>query len=235
METNTGSGTQSPSPVSHIQTLRKLAELDLQKTLSKLKHDVLATVKAMVSSMAARDRYVYGHQIRSVDLAVKIAMEIPLDQDRINGIRMAGAIYDIGKLSLPPETAAKTADMVNTESTLIKDHPRIGYEMLKDVPSPWQLAEMIYQHHERVDGSGYPRNLKGEEILMEARILGVADVVESMSTRRPYRPALTIEAVLEEIEKNKGIIYDSTVVDACLRLFREKLYQFPKLPPSLRY
>ena len=120
---------------------------------------------------------------------------------------------------------SKPTKLTDIEFSLIKEHSRSGYEILKDVESPWPLAQIVYQHHERMNGSGYPRNLKGNEILIEARIMAVADVVEAMASHRPYRPALGIEAALEEIEKNKGILYDNTVADTCLRLFREKGYQ----------
>ena len=148
-----------------------------------------------------------------------------MPKDKIDGIRMAGSIHDNGKISIPAEILSKPTKLTNNEFNLIKEHPKSGYEMLKDVESPWPLAQIVYQHHERMDGSGYPRNLKGDEILMEARILAVADVVEAMASHRPYRPTLGIKAALEEIEKNKGILYDDTVADACLRLFREKGYQ----------
>jgi HD-GYP domain-containing protein (c-di-GMP phosphodiesterase class II) len=148
-----------------------------------------------------------------------------LDQNKIDGIHIAGSIHDIGKLSIPSEILSKPTKLTDIEFLLIKEHPRSGYEMLKDVESPWPLAEIIYQHHELMNGTGYPRNLKGDEILVEARILAVADVVEAMTSHRPYRASLGIEAALEEIEKNKGILYDNTVADACLRLFREKGYQ----------
>ncbi len=138
---------------------------------------------------------------------------------------MAGSIHDIGKLSIPAEILSKPTKLTDIEFSLIKEHPHSGYDMLKDVDSPWPLAQIVYQHHERMNGSGYPRNLKGDEILMEARIIAVADVVEAMGSHRPYRPTLGIEAALEEIEKNKGIFYDDAVADACLRLFREKRYQ----------
>ena len=138
---------------------------------------------------------------------------------------MAGSIHDIGKLSIPAEILSKPTKLTDLEFSLIKEHSRSGYEMLKDVESPWPLAEIIYQHHERMNGSGYPRNLKGDEILMEARIMAVADVVEAMASHRPYRAALGIEPALEKIEKNKGILYDAAVADACLKLFREKGYQ----------
>jgi HD-GYP domain-containing protein (c-di-GMP phosphodiesterase class II) len=147
-------------------------------------------------------------------------MELP--QEKIDAIRIAGSIHDIGKLSVPAEILSKPNKLSDLEFSLIKEHSRKGFEMLKDVESPWPLADIIYQHHERMDGSGYPRNLKGEEICMEARILAVADVVESMASHRPYRPALGVDAALNEIEKNRGIFYDDAVADACLRLFREK-------------
>ena len=179
----------------------------------------------MVSAVEMRDPYTAGHQVRVADLARAIATEMGLDQNKIDGIRMAGSIHDIGKLSIPAEILSKPTKLTDIEFSLIKEHSRSGYEMLKDVESPWPLAEIVYQHHERMNGSGYPRNLKGDEILIEARIMAVADVVEAMASHRPYRPALGIEAALEEIEKNKGILYDNTVADACLRLFREKGYQ----------
>jgi HD-GYP domain-containing protein (c-di-GMP phosphodiesterase class II) len=139
---------------------------------------------------------------------------------------MAGSIHDIGKLSIPAEILSKPTKLSEIEFSLIKEHSRSGYEILKDMESPWPLAQIVYQHHERMNGSGYPRNLKGDDILMEARIMAVTDVVESMASHRPYRPALGIEAALEEIEKNKGILYDNAVADTCLKLFREKGHQF---------
>jgi HD-GYP domain-containing protein (c-di-GMP phosphodiesterase class II) len=154
-------------------------------------------------------------------------MELP--REKIEAIRMAGSIHDIGKLSIPAEILSKPTKLTNLEFSLIKEHSRQGYEMLKDVESPWPLAEIVYQHHERMDGTGYPRNLKGEDILLEARIMAVADVVESMASHRPYRPAIGVKAALEEIEKNKGILYDNAVADACLRLFRDKGFQLEKV------
>jgi putative nucleotidyltransferase with HDIG domain len=179
----------------------------------------------MVSAIEMRDPYTAGHQSRVADLASAIATEMGLPQEKIDGIRMAGSIHDIGKLSIPAEILSKPTKLTDIEYSLIKEHSRSGYEMLKNVESPWPLAQIVYQHHERMDGSGYPRNLKGDEILIEARIMTVADVVEAMASHRPYRPGLGIDAALAEIEKNKGAHYDNTVVDACLRLFREKGYQ----------
>ena len=206
-------------------TERKLAEANLQQTLDSLQKAVGVTIQVMVSAVEMRDPYTAGHQLRVANLACAIATEMGLPQDKIDGIRMAGSIHDIGKLSIPAEILSKPTKLTNIEFSLIKEHPHSGYEMLKDVESPWPLAQVVYQHHERMDGSGYPRNLKGDEIIMEARIMAVADVVEAMASHRPYRAGLGIDAALAEIEKNKGTHYDNTVVDACLRLFREKGYQ----------
>jgi len=206
-------------------TNRKITEKQLHQTLDSLRKAVGTTIQVLVSAVESRDAYTFGHQSRSADLAGAIATEMGLAQNKIEGVRMAGIIHDIGKLSIPAEILSKPTHLTNLEFSLIKEHSRSGYEILKNVESPWPLAEIVYQHHERMDGSGYPRNLKGNEILMESRILSVADVVEAMASHRPYREALGIEAALEEIEKNKGILYDIAVVDACLRLFREKGYR----------
>jgi PAS domain S-box-containing protein len=206
-------------------TERRQAEEKLHQTLDRLTKAVGATIQVLVSAVESRDPYTAGHQLRVADLALTIATEMGLPQDKIEGIRMAGSIHDIGKLSIPAEILSKPTKLTAIEFALIKEHPRSGYEMLKDVESPWPLAQIVYQHHERMDGSGYPRNLKGDEIIMEARIMAVADVVEAMASHRPYRPGLGIDAALAEIEKNKGTHYDNTVADACLKLFREKDYQ----------
>jgi putative nucleotidyltransferase with HDIG domain len=213
---------------SHVQysaKKRREAEDKLQQTLESLKRAVGTTIQVLVSALESRDPYTAGHQSRSADLARAIATEMRLDQDKIDGIYMAGIVHDIGKIAIPAEILIKPTKLTNIEFSLIKQHAQSGYEMLKDVESPWSLSEIVYQHHERMDGSGYPRNLKGDKILMEARILSVADVVEAMASHRPYRAALGIEVALEEIEKNKGILYDEAVADACLKLFREKGYQ----------
>ena len=207
-------------------TERKRAEEKLRQTLESLKKAVGTTIQVLVSAVESRDPYTSGHQSRVADLARTIATEMGLTSDKIEGLRMAGIIHDIGKLSIPAEILSKPTRLTNLEFALIKEHSRSGYEMLKDVESPWPLAEIVYQHHERMNGSGYPRNLKGDEIIMESQILAVADVVEAMASHRPYRPTLGIEAALEEITKNRGILYDNAVADTCLRLFREKGYQF---------
>jgi PAS domain S-box-containing protein/putative nucleotidyltransferase with HDIG domain len=209
----------------HDITERKEAEEKLLLTLESLRKAFGTTVQVMVSAVEMRDPYTAGHQTRVADIARAIATEMGLPDDKIDGIRLAGTIHDIGKLSIPAEILSKPTKLTDIEFSLIKEHSRVGYEMLKDVESPWPLAQIVYQHHERMNGSGYPRKLKGDEIIMEARIMAVADVVEAMASHRPYRPGLGIEAALEEIEKNKGIFYDNDVADACLRLFREKNYK----------
>jgi PAS domain S-box-containing protein/putative nucleotidyltransferase with HDIG domain len=203
-------------------TERKKAEEQLQQTLESLRKAVGATVQVVASAVESRDPYTAGHQIRSANLSRTIATEMGLPQDKIEGIRIAGSLHDIGKLSIPAEILSKPTKLSDLEFSLIKEHARRGFEMLKDVESPWPLAEIVYQHHERMDGTGYPRNLKGDDILIEARILAVADVVESMASHRPYRPGLGIDAALNEIEKNRGIYYDNDVAEACLNLFRHK-------------
>jgi len=208
--------------ISEDITEHKRAEELLKQTLERLRKAVSTTIQVMVSTVEARDPYTAGHQIRSANIARAIATEMGLPQDQIEGIRMAGSIHDIGKLSIPAEILSKPAKLSEIEFSLVKEHARIGFEILKDVESSWPLAQIVYQHHERMDGSGYPRKLKGEEILIEASILAVADVVEAMASHRPYRPGLGIDAALNEIEKNRGIFYDKAVADACLRLFREK-------------
>jgi len=206
-------------------TERKKADEELKQTLERLKQAFGSIVQVMVSAVEMRDPYTAGHQLRVSNLACAIANEMGLPNDKIEGLRMAGFIHDIGKLSIPAEILSKPTKLTDIEFSLIKEHSKSGYEMLKNVESPWPLAQIVYQHHERMNGSGYPGNLKGDEILMEARIMAVADVVEAMASHRPYRPTLGIEATLEEIEKNKGILYDDVVADACLRLFREKGYR----------
>lgn len=211
----------------HDITERKLAEVKLQQTLDSLKKAVGTTIQVLVSALESRDPYTAGHQVRVAHLACAIAQEMAIPQERIDGIRLAGSIHDIGKIAVPTEILAKPTKLTNLEFSLIKEHPQTGYEMLRHVESPWPLAQIVHQHHERIDGSGYPNQLKGDEIIMEARIMAVADVVEAMASHRPYRASLGIESALEEIRKNKGIIFDENVVNACLKLFLEKNYNFP--------
>jgi PAS domain S-box-containing protein/putative nucleotidyltransferase with HDIG domain len=205
----------------HIQI-----EKELKESLKQVRQAIGTTIQVLVSAVEEKDRYTAGHQRRTTDLARSIATELGMSRDRIEGLRLAGIVHDIGKLSVPSEILNKPGILSSLELALIKEHAKIGYDLLKKVKSPWPLADIVHQHHERIDGSGYPQMLRGEEILMEAKILAVADVLEAMSSHRPYRPAPGIDAGLEEIENNKGRMYDADVADACLRLFREKGYQF---------
>jgi PAS domain S-box-containing protein len=205
-------------------TPRKQAEEKLKQSLERLKKAVNTTINVLVSALESRDPYTAGHQTHAANLACAIAKEMGLDKDKVEEIRMAGVIHDIGKLSIPVEILSKPTKLTSLEFSLIKEHSQSGFEMLKDVDPSWPLAEIVLQHHERLDGSGYPRNLKGNEILIEARILAVADVVEAMASHRPYRASLGVDAALAEVENNKGILYDENAVNACLRLFREKGY-----------
>ncbi len=213
--------------ISEDITERKMSEEKLRQTLEILHKAVGTTVKAMASAVEARDPYTSGHQARVADLARSIAGEMGLPADQIEGIRLAASIHDIGKLSIPAEILSKPSKLTDIEYSLIKEHSKKGFEILKDVESPWPLAEVVYEHHERMNGSGYPRKLKGAAILIEARIIGIADVVEAMASHRPYRPGLGLDSALDEIEKNSGTLYDPDVAEACLRLFREKGYSLP--------
>lgn len=198
----------------------------LQTTLDRLERSLEGTFKAMAKTLELRDPYMAGHQQRAAALAVAIAQEMNLAWDAVEGLRFAGVIHDIGKVAAPVEVMAKPGRLTKTEYQLIKEHPRVGYEMVKDIAFPWPVAHIILQHHERLDGSGYPEGLVGDAILREARVLAVADVVEAVCSLRPYRPALGIEKALEEIRKGRGIRFDTRAVDACIRLFREGRFAF---------
>ena len=176
----------------------------------------------MSNIIEAKDPYTHGHQHRVCQLAVRIAQELKLPEDKVEGIRIASLIHDIGKIGLPTEILSKPTKLTDIEFNLIKAHSQIGYNILNSIDFSYPVANIVLQHHERIDGSGYPNKLKGDKILLEARIIGIADVVEAMSSFRPYRPALGIDKALEEISKNKGILYDPEVVDICIRLVREK-------------
>jgi HD-GYP domain-containing protein (c-di-GMP phosphodiesterase class II) len=210
----------------HDISQRKQAEEELNRTLKKLQRTVLQTIEAMARVVEMRDPYTAGHQRRAAELACAIAEELGLPEDRIRGIQMAALIHDIGKIGVPAEILNKPAKLSNPEFDLVKVHPRIGYDILKEIDFPWPIAQTVLQHHERINGSGYPSCLKGEEILLESRILGVADVVEAMASHRPYRPAFSIEEALQEVSRNSGTLYDAGIVDICLRLFKEKGFTF---------
>ncbi|MCG2821557.1 MAG: HD domain-containing protein, partial [Candidatus Atribacteria bacterium] len=166
------------------------------------------------------------HQQRVSKLATAIAQEMKLPQDKIEGIKIASLVHDIGKVNLPTEIVRKPGKLIEVEFNLLKNHPKISYDLLKKVDFPWPIAEIVFQHQEKIDGSGYPRGLKVDEICIEAKILGVANVVEAMSSYRSYRPALSIDEALAEIVENKNILFDPGVVDTCVKLFKEKGFKF---------
>jgi len=204
---------------------RKIAEKKLQRSMEKLGKALEGSIKAIARTVETRDPYTAGHQQRVADLAAAIAKEMELSEDRIDGLRLAGVIHDLGKVAIPVAILNKPGKISEIELELIKTHAQVGYDILKSIEFPWPIAQIVLQHHERMNGSGYPSGLSGDEILLEARILGVADVVEAMASHRPYRPALGIETALEEISKNKGRLYDRDVVSACLKLFNEKRFE----------
>ena len=206
-------------------TEQRLAEEKIGETIGKLKRGIDDTIRAMAMIVEERDPYTAGHQERVANLSVAIAQDLNLSEEQISGIRMAGMIHDIGKMKVPAEILSKPTQLSHLELELIKTHAEVGYRILEPIAFPYPVAKIAHQHHERINGSGYPQGLKGDEILIEARILAVADVVEAMASHRPYRPALGIDAALEEIEKNRGVFYENAITDACLRLFREKGFQ----------
>jgi len=184
------------------------------------------TIDALVSLLEMRDPYTAGHQHRVAGLACAMAEEMGLPDSVIDTIGMAGRVHDIGKISVPSEILSKPSRLNENEMNLIKDHSNVGFAILNKVRFQSPIAEIVRQHHERMNGSGYPEGLSGQDILPEARIISVADVVEAISSHRPYRPALGVDKALEEIAKSRGVLYDSDVVDACLRLFTKKGYKF---------
>jgi PAS domain S-box-containing protein/putative nucleotidyltransferase with HDIG domain len=206
----------------HNITNRKMAEQELDKSYRNLQKTLEETVNALSALVEMRDPYTAGHQNRVAGIARAIAQELGLSEDAAQGIWVASLIHDIGKVRVPADILSRPAHLSSAEFELIKEHPRTGYEILKKIDFPWPIAEIVLQHHERINGSGYPLGLKGDEILFASRIIGVADVVEAMTYHRPYREALGLDAALDEIKENKGILYDSDVVDACIKVFLEK-------------
>ncbi len=203
-------------------TEREHAEEALKESYEKLRGALKGTIHALASTVEKRDPYTAGHQKRVTSLACAIASEMGLPEEKIDGIRMVGVIHDLGKMYVPAEILSKPGQLNEVEFKMIRAHAKVGYDILKKVEFPWPIAQVIVQHHERMDGSGYPFGLSGENILLEAKIIGVADVIEAIASHRPYRPALGLDKALEEVSQKKGILYDSDVVDACLRLFTVK-------------
>ncbi|MFH0788142.1 MAG: PAS domain S-box protein, partial [Pseudomonadota bacterium] len=204
-----------------ITELRKAQE-KIEQTMENYRRSLVGTIEALAVTAEARDPYTAGHQRQVAKLARDIAKEMGLPEDQVNGLHMAGSIHDLGKISVPAEILSKPTKLSDNEFSLIKTHSQVGYEILKDIEFPWPIARIILEHHERMNGSGYPNGLTGDQLLSESKILIVADVVEAIASHRPYRPALGIDAALEEIKKNKVLLYDPAAADVCLRIFREK-------------
>ncbi|MBC8414961.1 MAG: HD domain-containing protein [Candidatus Cloacimonetes bacterium] len=202
------------------------AEEKLKQSFEMLKKSTEDIIQAMASTSEMRDPYTAGHQKRVRELAIAIGNEMKISKEQLEGVKFAGIVHDIGKISVPSDILSKPGKISNTEFEVIKGHSQTGYDLLNKIEFPWPISEIVYQHHERMDGSGYPRGLKDDEILLEARILSVADVVEAMTSHRPYRAAYGIEKALEEIEKYKGKYYDPKTVDACFNLFKENKFVF---------
>lgn len=211
----------------HLEELVDERTAELKGSEKKLRTSLLESITALAAIVEMRDPYTAGHQRRVALLAVAIAKELQLTEEQIEGIHLAGVVHDVGKICVPAEILSKPGKLNGLEFSLIKEHSQNGYEILKTIDFPWPIAQIVLQHHERLDGSGYPQGLRADQILIEAMIVTVADVVESMISHRPYRPGLGLDAALAEIARNKGTLFDPAVVDACTRLFREQHFSFP--------
>ena len=209
-------------------TERRVQEERVKGYIDRLERSIMSTVQAISHMVDLRDPYTSGHERRVGELAAAIGTELGLIEHQVTGLRVAGGVHDVGKIAVPAEILSKPTRLSAAEFAIVKTHAQQGYEILKDIEFPWPIAQTVRQHHERLDGSGYPRGLRGDEISLEARILAVADVVESMSTHRPYRAALGEEAAFTELTSKSGTLYDPTVVAACVRLFHEKGYRLPE-------
>lgn len=198
--------------------------------IDKIERMIVSTVDAISRIVELRDPYTALHEHRVGLIAMAIAREMGLSENIQTCMRVAGAVHDVGKVSIPAEILSKPTRLTSLEYQMVQSHAIHGFEVLRKIDSPWPIAEITLHHHERIDGSGYPQGLKGDEILLEARIMAVADVVEAMASHRPYRPSLGIDAALEEIEKGSERLYDAAAVEACIRLFREQSYEVPGNP-----
>ena len=208
------------------RTYRKNLEQKVEERTAELQKTLEGTICALTMTVEYRDPYTAGHQQQVSDLASAIAEKMGFSKDKIMGIRMAGMLHDIGKIAIPIEILSKPGQLGKTTFELIKNHSQVGYDILNSIKFPWPLSQIVLQHHERIDGSGYPDGLSGKQILTEAKILGVADVVEAMASRRPYRQALGIDKALEEISINKGKLYDVEAANVCLKIFKDKKFEF---------
>jgi PAS domain S-box-containing protein/putative nucleotidyltransferase with HDIG domain len=213
-------------------TERKKVEQELQHSLKRLEKTMESTIEAITNTIETRDPYTTGHQMRVTDLACFIAKVMMVPPTQIEGIRVAGLLHDIGKIAIPTEILSKPGKLNDVEYEMIKTHSKVGYNILKKIEFPWPVARTVLQHHERWNGSGYPHGIRGEDILLEARILAVADVMEAMSSHRPYRPTVGADKALDEITRNSGILYDPAVAKACVTAFTEAGFKFAAAGPG---
>jgi len=204
------------------------ARTELEMSHKKLNMAFEGIIKVLNRTMALRDPYTAGHQERVSQLACDIAKKLGLDKKQIEAVRLASLVHDIGKIAVPVEILTKASSLSDIEFAFIKAHPKTAYDILSNIEFPWPIAEIVLQHHERLDGSGYPQGLKGDQILLEARILAVADVVEAMSSHRPYRPALSLDEAVKELLRGRGKIYDPEVVGACVELISSGEFTFQR-------
>jgi putative two-component system response regulator len=210
----------------HLEEMVAERTQSLQESERRLRTNLLDSISAIAATVEMRDPYTAGHQRRVAELAREVARVLGLPESQIDGLVLASVVHDVGKVKVPAEILSKPGTLSGAEYTIIREHPAAGYEILRSIDFPWPIAEIVRQHHERIDSTGYPRGLKGEEILLEAQILAVADVVEAMTSNRPYRPGLGLDAALHEITHHRGSSFSPVAVDACLRVFRDRAFRF---------
>jgi len=207
-----------------VRDITQQVEYDrrIQESMDTLTRAMYGTIEAITKTVETKDPYTAGHQKKVADIAKEIAKDMGLSRDVIESVNLAGQIHDLGKIAIPSEILNKPGRINEIEFALIKTHPEMGYEIVKNIDFPWPIADIVFQHHEKIDGSGYPRGLKGDKILIQARIISVADVLEAMASHRPYRAALGVDAAFEELKSHAGTHFDPDVVNSCLRIFKDK-------------
>ena len=228
LDVKTETGKELWFHTTRVITEEKKAQLALKENVDILEKTMKGVVCTLAKVIEARDPYTAGHQQKVAYLACAIAQVMGLPNETIKAVHMAALIHDIGKVMVPSEILSKPGQLNDAEMNLIKMHPKVGYKILQTVTFPWPIDKIVIQHHERIDGSGYPMGLKDNDISLEAKILAVADVVEAMHSHRPYRPALGTEKALGHITENKGVLYDKKVVEACLKAFNKNDFQFKR-------
>jgi putative nucleotidyltransferase with HDIG domain len=210
-----------------VRDITQQVEYDrrIQESMDTLTRAMYGTIEAITKTVETRDPYTAGHQKKVANIAKEIARDMGLSRDVIESVNLAGQIHDLGKIAIPSEILNKPGRINEIEFALIKTHSEMGYEIMKNIDFPWPIADIVLQHHEKIDGNGYPRGLKGDEILIQARIIAVADVLEAMASHRPYRAALGLDAAFDELKKNSGTHFDPEVVASCIRIFKEKNFE----------